>query len=70
MANQIAQFFAAEPDRKAAVDGVAGHLQRFWEPRMRRAIFAALDAGGAGDLHELARTALTERRAQLEPAAR
>ena len=35
MANQIAAFFAAEPDRKAAVEGVAGHLKRFWEPRMR-----------------------------------
>jgi len=27
---------------------VAEHNQKFWDPRMRRAIFAHLDAGGAG----------------------
>jgi len=36
MANDIAAFFAAEPDRKVAVTGVANHIVRFWEPRMRR----------------------------------
>lgn len=53
MANQIAVFFAAEPDHALAVDGVRNHLQRFWEPRMRRVIIAHAEAGGA-DLHPLA----------------
>jgi len=54
MANDIAAFFAAEPDRAEAAAGVASHLKRFWEPRMRQAIRAHADAGGAG-LSELAR---------------
>jgi formate dehydrogenase subunit delta len=27
---------------------VADHIRKFWDPRMRKAIFAHLDAGGAG----------------------
>lgn len=36
MANQIAQYFASEPDRALAVQGVRQHLQSFWTPAMRR----------------------------------
>jgi formate dehydrogenase subunit delta len=50
-ANSIAQFFAAYP-REEAIEGVAGHLQRFWEPRMRRQLLQYIAGGGAG-LHEL-----------------
>lgn len=50
-ANSIAQFFAAYPHEEA-VTGVADHLRKFWEPRMRRQLFAYIDAGGAG-LHAL-----------------
>jgi formate dehydrogenase subunit delta len=47
MANQIGTFFASQgPD--VAVSGIAEHIRKFWEPRMRQAIFAHLDAGGAG----------------------
>ena len=38
MANNIGQFFSAEPDINAATNGVADHLKRFWELRMRLAI--------------------------------
>ena len=69
MANQIAGFFAVEPDRTLAVAGVAGHLQRFWEPRMRREILALLDRGGEHGLHELVVAALREHRPQLQPAS-
>jgi formate dehydrogenase subunit delta len=31
-----------------AVPGIADHIQKFWDPRMRKAIFAHLDHGGAG----------------------
>ena len=54
MANDIAAFFAAEPDRAEAAAGVAAHLKRFWEPRMRQAIRAHAESGGDG-LSELAR---------------
>lgn len=54
MANDIAAFFAAEPDRAEGAAGVAAHLKRFWDPTMRRAIRTHADAGGAG-LTELAR---------------
>jgi formate dehydrogenase subunit delta len=47
MANQIGKFFTSQgPDKAAA--GIAQHIARFWDPRMRGAIFAHLDAGGAG----------------------
>jgi formate dehydrogenase subunit delta len=48
MANNIAAFFAADPDREAAIEGVAQHLRNFWEPRMRQAILAHLGEGGEG----------------------
>ena len=50
MANDIATYFAAEPDRAAAVAGVRSHLDRFWDPAMRRQLKAHLDAGGEGML--------------------
>jgi len=47
MANQIAVFFHSQPEQ-ARVDGVAAHINKFWEPRMRRHLFEHLDNGGAG----------------------
>ena len=47
MANQIGKFFATQK-QGGDVDGVATHIRKFWDPRMRGAIFAHLDAGGAG----------------------
>lgn len=47
MANQIADFFQSYPEAEA-VDGIATHIKKFWDPRMRRGIFAHLAAGGAG----------------------
>ena len=48
MLNQIHSFFATEPDRELAIDGIRNHVQRFWEPRMRRLIIAHAQAGGEG----------------------
>jgi formate dehydrogenase subunit delta len=53
MANDIANFFAADPGGDAAVAAVAQHLRRFWDPRMRQQIIAHHRAGGSG-LSELA----------------
>jgi len=68
MANQIASFFATEPDRVAAVAGTATHIQKFWEPRMRKQLFATFDEGSDHGMHELVVAALTEHRSNLEPA--
>jgi formate dehydrogenase subunit delta len=57
MANDIGHFFAAEPQRAAAVAAITNHIERFWDPRMRRQIKAHLTQGGEG-LEELVREAL------------
>ena len=51
MANQIALYFAAYPHQEA-VAGVADHLKKFWEKRMRAQLHRYADGGGAG-LHPL-----------------
>ena len=47
MANQIGKFFQSQ-GHDNAVPGIAEHIRKFWDPRMRSAITAHLDAGGAG----------------------
>lgn len=69
MANAIAAFFAAEPDRAVAVEGVAGHLTRFWEPRMRRTLLAWVDEHGGAGLVPLALEAVRAKRSQLTPTS-
>jgi formate dehydrogenase subunit delta len=61
MANDIGNFFKTEPDRAQAVDGVATHLRRFWDPRMRKEIIAYVDAGGT-DLMDFVREAVVKLR--------
>ncbi len=57
MANDIGNFFRAEPDRAEAISGISNHIRRFWEPRMREAIIKHLDGGGNG-LDDLVRDAI------------
>ena len=47
MANQIGAFFDAQ-DMETASANIAEHIIKYWDPRMRDAILAHLDAGGAG----------------------
>jgi formate dehydrogenase subunit delta len=47
MANQIGDFFKYQP-RQDAAEGIATHIRKFWDPRMRKQIYAHLDAGGEG----------------------
>ena len=37
MANQIAKFFAVQGEARA-VPQIADHIEKFWDPRMRRQI--------------------------------
>lgn len=70
MANQIATFFASKP-REEGIAGVAEHINKFWEPRMRRHLFELVDAGGES-LHELVMAAVPNIRrpaAEVRPTA-
>ena len=59
MVNDIAHYFAAEPEHAVGVSGIADHLIRFWDPSMRRQIIDHLRAGGAG-LEPLSREAVQQ----------
>ena len=63
MANQITHFFRAQGEERA-VAGVADHLKKFWEPRMKQAIFEHLDHGGKG-LEPVALKAVQELRKEF-----
>ena len=65
MANEIASFFEAEPDHAVAVEGVAGHLKRFWDPRMRRELLRWQDEHGGEGLKDSVREALAVHRNKL-----
>ena len=47
MANQIGKFFESQRADEV-VPGIANHIKKFWDPRMREVIFAYMDAGGEG----------------------
>ncbi|MGL3607406.1 formate dehydrogenase subunit delta [Rhizobium sp. G187] len=49
MANQIATFFLSQPE-EVRVPGVATHINKFWEPRMRRRFFELVDQDAVGFL--------------------
>ncbi|RKP52069.1 formate dehydrogenase subunit delta [Trinickia fusca] len=69
MANRIGEFFDSMPDRDEALAGIADHIRRFWEPRMRRAILAALDDPAASaTMSPIVNEALTRSRSELTPA--
>ncbi|WP_029001698.1 formate dehydrogenase subunit delta [Azohydromonas australica] len=65
MANRIGDFFQAMPDREEAVEGIAEHLRKFWEPRMRRLMLEHVDQAGTAALHPLMAQAVQEQRASL-----
>ena len=54
MANDIGDFFRAEPVREDAIAGIANHIDKFWTKSMRRKIAAHGEEG----LDELPRAAL------------
>jgi formate dehydrogenase subunit delta len=69
MANQIGTFFSAYPDRQEALDGIATHIHKFWEPRMRMRLIEAVAAGHAQDLMPLVRDAVQANIEKLKPLA-
>ncbi|HEX7911075.1 MAG TPA: formate dehydrogenase subunit delta [Paraburkholderia sp.] len=71
MANRIGDFFDSMPDREEALAGIADHIRRFWEPRMRRALLTSLDEPEASgiEMSAIVREALVKHRESLTPAA-
>lgn len=65
MANEIAAFFEAEPDRAVALEGIAGHLKRFWDPRMRRDLLRWVDEHHGEGLKDSVRAAIGAHRDKL-----
>ena len=53
MANDIGNFFRAEPVREDAITGIANHISKFWTKRMRQ----KMEAHGEAGLDELPREA-------------
>ena len=68
MANQIGKFFESQGHDKA-VPGIAAHIRKFWDPRMRTNILAHLDAGGTGLDPEVREALATLKSAELQPSA-
>jgi formate dehydrogenase subunit delta len=59
MANDIGNFFRAEPDRQVALEGIANHINKFWTRRMRQKLLEYVQQGGA-ELDELPKAALAK----------
>jgi formate dehydrogenase subunit delta len=73
MANDIGDFFRAEPNPEDAIAGIANHIAKFWTKRMRDKINAHLKQDGDSGLDALPRAALQRLAAgthahQKEPA--
>jgi formate dehydrogenase subunit delta len=58
MANDIANFFRSEPERKDAIAGIANHIAKFWTPRMRQKLLAYEQEQHGAGLDDLSREAL------------
>jgi formate dehydrogenase subunit delta len=65
MANQIGAFFESMPDRKEAQEGVANHIEKFWDPRMRKAFLTSIDSKQDKDLSSFVREAILTHRSQF-----
>ena len=62
MVNRIGAFFVSMPDRQEALEGIVMHIQRFWEPRMRRQLLAHVDEHHGEGIDAVVLTALQRHR--------
>ncbi|MGZ0703825.1 formate dehydrogenase subunit delta [Pseudomonas piscis] len=58
MANQIAAYFANEPDQAQAMLSVRNHMQLFWTPAMRQELLTWHQQQQQSELHPLVRQAI------------
>jgi formate dehydrogenase subunit delta len=57
MANDIGNFFRAQPKREDAIAGIANHIRSYWTRRMREKLIVQVEHGDDG-LDPLPREAL------------
>jgi formate dehydrogenase subunit delta len=57
MANDIGDFFRAQPNREEAIAGIENHIKSYWTRRMREKLYAEVE-GNDNALDELPREAL------------
>jgi len=69
MANDIGAFFEADQDPARGAAGVADHIRKFWDPRMRREILIHLDERGGEGLRPIVLEALRSHGRELAPLA-
>jgi formate dehydrogenase subunit delta len=58
MANDIGDFFGAMPEREEALQGIAGHIGRFWEQRMQGELARYIDENNGEGLSPIVLEAL------------
>jgi formate dehydrogenase subunit delta len=68
MANRIGEFYQSYSDKTEALEGIANHIAKFWEPRMRRALLGALEGGQAGSFMPLVLEAVQGNLERLRPS--
>ena len=66
MANRIGQFFESYSDRDEALQGIATHIHKFWDPRMRRQLLQQLDEPDASELLPIVAESLRSHRQALQ----
>jgi formate dehydrogenase subunit delta len=69
MANRIGEFYQSYNDKAEALEGIANHIAKFWEPRMRRPLLQAMDGALAASIMPLVLEALVLNKARLTPAS-
>jgi formate dehydrogenase subunit delta len=65
MVNQIGAFFETMPDRTEALQELAMHLKKFWDPRMRKALLELIESHRGDGISDVVRRAALEHRALL-----
>jgi formate dehydrogenase subunit delta len=70
MADRIGEYFSVYPDRADGERQIANHLQRFWEPRMRRALLAHVQDHAGEGLSEIVLSAVRRYKDLLTPGER
>jgi formate dehydrogenase subunit delta len=67
MANRIGDFYESMQDKGEAKQGIANHIRKFWEPRMRVELLSKLEHPATKTLHSIVREALVENKSTLLP---
>ena len=65
MANQIGDFFGANPDQAAAKYDIAKHIKRFWARNMRQTLIEHVQQQQGQGLHAVVKSAVQDHETML-----